>query len=203
MPRRVDHDERRRQLTDALARITATRGLDAVSLREVAAEAGVSMGAVQHYFATKDEMLLFAIERMQERVLDRIACVRNGPTYGETIRAILLELLPLDQTRRTEARIYQAFLARAAVAPALATRLRETLTQFEENIALTIRASQALGQSPPGLDPEREATALLAVVDGLTAHALIELQTPETVLAALDTQLSRLFKTVSAPSSSG
>jgi AcrR family transcriptional regulator len=46
VPKRVDHDERRRQLTDALLRIAGTRGLRAVTMREVAAEAGVSLRLV-------------------------------------------------------------------------------------------------------------------------------------------------------------
>src|SRR5215831_21346773 len=43
VPRRVDHEERRRQIADALVRTAATRGLHATGMREVAAEAGVSL----------------------------------------------------------------------------------------------------------------------------------------------------------------
>jgi AcrR family transcriptional regulator len=49
VPRRVDHEQRRRQITDALLRIAGTRGLQAVTMREVAAEAGVSLRLVQYY----------------------------------------------------------------------------------------------------------------------------------------------------------
>jgi AcrR family transcriptional regulator len=56
----VDREERRSRIAEAILRIAASRGLDEVSLRDVAAEAGVSMGQVQHYFSTKREMLMFA-----------------------------------------------------------------------------------------------------------------------------------------------
>ncbi|MGH3910171.1 MAG: TetR/AcrR family transcriptional regulator, partial [Pseudonocardiaceae bacterium] len=62
MPKRVDHRARRTQIADALMRVAATKGLQAVSLRHVAHEAGVSAGMVQHYFRTKDEMMTFALE---------------------------------------------------------------------------------------------------------------------------------------------
>jgi AcrR family transcriptional regulator len=52
--------------------VIGSRGLEAVSLRDVAAQAGVSMGAVQHYFASKDQMLLFALSHMRDRVLARM-----------------------------------------------------------------------------------------------------------------------------------
>ncbi|MGV7636496.1 TetR family transcriptional regulator, partial [Mycobacterium kansasii] len=53
MPRSVDHEERRAQLADALARVAARDGLHAVSMRSVAAEAGVSLRLVQYYFTSK------------------------------------------------------------------------------------------------------------------------------------------------------
>ena len=50
MPKRVDHEKRRRQTAGALLRTAATCGLHATGMREVAAEAGVSrrlaLGAV-------------------------------------------------------------------------------------------------------------------------------------------------------------
>ena len=48
MPKLVDHHERRTLLAAALLRVAATRGLMDVSLRHVAAEAGVTAGMVQH-----------------------------------------------------------------------------------------------------------------------------------------------------------
>ena len=46
--------------------------MEAASLRAVAAEAGVSMGAVQHYFTTTDEMLLFALDYGNDLLAARI-----------------------------------------------------------------------------------------------------------------------------------
>ena len=64
MPKRVDHEERRRQIADALLRTAATRGLHAAGMREVAAEAGVSLRLVQYYFGTKEELMLFAMQQL-------------------------------------------------------------------------------------------------------------------------------------------
>ena len=76
MPKRVDHEERRRQIADALLRTAATRGLHAAGMREVAAEAGVSLRLVQYYFGTKEELLLYATQQLAaqfgERALTRI-----------------------------------------------------------------------------------------------------------------------------------
>src|SRR5690606_7507379 len=50
MPRHVDRSERRTAVGHALMRIVARDGMEAVSVRSVAAEAGMSVGAVQRYF---------------------------------------------------------------------------------------------------------------------------------------------------------
>ncbi|MEU4405202.1 TetR/AcrR family transcriptional regulator [Streptosporangium sp. NPDC023963] len=193
MPKKVDHEVRRRHIAEALHRVIDRDGLDAVSLREVAAEAGVSMGMVQHYFATKDEMLMFALEHLNARVGLRIATARNRDSPRELVRAAVLELLPLDDERRTEARIALAYLARSVVAVDLADLLRAALPHVIGFYAEQIRIAQGDGQVPANLDPEREATILFALVQGLVNPALIGHYTPEAVVAAVDYHLDRLF----------
>src|ERR1700722_8642251 len=62
MPKQVDHRERRETIARALWRVVEQRGIAHASVREVAQEAGISHGAVQHYFATREEMLIFAMD---------------------------------------------------------------------------------------------------------------------------------------------
>jgi AcrR family transcriptional regulator len=106
VPKRVDHEERRRQISDALLRTAATRGLHATGMREVAAEAGVSLRLVQYYFGTKEELLLSAMQylaaRFSERAVARFkeASVSAGPAHPrDVIAAILAEALPADDER--------------------------------------------------------------------------------------------------------
>lgn len=60
MPRVVDHEQRRREIAYGVLVVVAQGGIAAVSLRSVAKAAGVSMGRVQHYFASKDELVQHA-----------------------------------------------------------------------------------------------------------------------------------------------
>jgi AcrR family transcriptional regulator len=101
VPRRVDHTERRRQIADALVRTAATRGLHATGMREVAAEAGVSLRLVQYYFGTKEELLLAAMQHLAAQFSDRaMARIRqsrqgDGPASPrDIIGAILAEGVP-------------------------------------------------------------------------------------------------------------
>ena len=186
MPKQVDHDERRRQIGDAVCRLIAARGLDAVSLRHVAVEAGVSMGRVQHYFATKDEMLMFAFELISERVATRFSAVRaDGP--AQHLRAVLLELLPLSDAARAEAPVLAAFLAQAVVEPRLAESLRRGSGEMVAWLGGMISAAR------PGSDGEQDAAALLAFVGGLMLQVLIGQISPEAAVDLVDHQLGRVL----------
>ncbi|MEV4253518.1 helix-turn-helix domain-containing protein [Spirillospora sp. NPDC049652] len=80
MPKKVDHQQRRREIAEALLRIAGARGLQAATMREVAAEAGVSVRLVQYYFDSKLELLLGAVpflgEQMSARMVARPRCPR-------------------------------------------------------------------------------------------------------------------------------
>lgn len=60
MPRRIDLDERREHLAQAVWTIIRERGIGAVSVRVVAAEAGVAVGSLRHVFPTRTELLQFS-----------------------------------------------------------------------------------------------------------------------------------------------
>jgi len=102
-------------------------------------------------------------------------------------------MLPLDAERTVEAQVGFAFLARAAVRPEIAARLLDGVLQLEAFLADQIRRAQAVNRAAARLDPEREATALFAFVDGLSAHTLARRHSPEDALTIFDEQLRHLF----------
>lgn len=190
VPKKVDHRERRTEIADALMRIAADRGLEAVSLRHVATEAGVSTGMVQHYFRTKDEMMAFALDVVSDRIQARAeASIDSAASPKDIVRALLIQLLPLDKTRQLEGHVGLAFLAYSAVKPAMATRLRESAVEMRVVLADMIRAAQR----STNLDPDQAAVALFALVDGLGVQILGHQESPDVALAAFDAHLDLLF----------
>jgi AcrR family transcriptional regulator len=187
MPKKVDHQERRTLIADALMRVAAERGLEAVSLRHVAAEAGVSAGMVQHYFATKDEMMAFAMavvrDRSEARITAALARLGAAPPPRLLVRTFLGALLPLDEQSGDDARVALAFLAYTAVRPAAATGLREETGQLVSFIAGLL----------PVPDATEAAGGLLALMEGLGVYLLGRQYTAAQALAVLDAQLDRLF----------
>lgn len=175
----------------------ADRGIEEVSLRDVAAEAGVSMGMVQHYFATKDEMLFFAcqllVERTRRRTSETIAVSPAPRTARLALRTAMLDLLPLDDGRRREARVWLAFQARAGVRPELPALIRETFASSHAYFRHRVQAAIGAGELPPHLDPDAEARGLLSLADGLVGQVQVGHYSPEEAAATIDRHLDRIF----------
>jgi AcrR family transcriptional regulator len=201
VPKRVDHEERRKQIAGALMRAAATRGLHATGMREVAAEAGVSLRLVQYYFGTKEELVLFATQQLAAqygaRVMARINGLREADGQArprDIIAAILTEAVPADDERRTFTIIYTAYMALSLTDPALAiTPLVRNSNAVSDVIAAQLRAAQAAGDMPTRLDPDLEAMILMTMSAGLGTSVLAGHSSPGRAQDVIEYHLSRLF----------
>lgn len=194
MPRQVDHESRRRRIADAVFFLADESGLEGVTLRDVAARADVSMGAVQRCFRTKEEMLVFALQHVGAGVQARIiARIRESPAQSapSVLGHALTEITLIGEPYRAEARVWLAFVAQAAVTPALAATLRENYAGLH---TLLVRLVTEAVPGIPHEEAAREARSLLAVADGLTAQLLVGHLSPADALTVLDAQLSRLWQ---------
>jgi AcrR family transcriptional regulator len=196
VPRRVDHEARRQQIADALLRTAAARGLHATGMREVAAEAGVSLRLVQYYFGTKEELLLAAMQHLAAQFAARATARFRlaQPTPRDVIAAILAESLPADEERRTFHLLYTAYLALSLTDPALAIApLVKNSGAVTGVLAAQLKAAQAAGDTPSHLDPDLEALTLMTMSAGLATSVLAGQSTPEEAQAVVDYHLDRLF----------
>jgi AcrR family transcriptional regulator len=168
MPRIVDHEERRAQVAAAVWRVVSAEGLEAVTVRRVAAETGMSTSVVSHYFAGKDDLLRLAFRLALDRGRARAeAQVRAGSGLA---RALLVTGLPLDGERRTEARVWFSFLGLALTRPDLAAEQRGAYRAWRGALSAALR-EEGLAE---GIDADAEAAALIALVDGLAVQAAFE-----------------------------
>lgn len=173
MPKIVDHEQRRQELAEALWRVAESRGIDAVSLRTVAAGAGWSTGALRHYFATREELLEFALEFSAHRVTERIrtadASLPTDLPRIERLATLVDELLPLDERRRTEHLVWQAVGERAHDNPELARRIWSKQRDFYRALLTVLgdRPQREPREGPGDEWTETWAEYLHVLVDGL------------------------------------
>ena len=196
MPKQVDHRERRETIARALWRVVEQRGIAHASVREVAQEAGISHGAVQHYFATREEMLVFAMDFASEQTSLRVAAslgeLGNPPHPRDVLRVMLTEMLPLRPDARVTSRMSTAYVLEALHNTNIHTRARDGLRQGRDLVEQLVRQAIADGQISPDHDPATETNLLLALT-GLTPLIELGVIEPEEALTAVDQHLDRLF----------
>ncbi|MER5324087.1 TetR/AcrR family transcriptional regulator [Streptosporangium roseum] len=196
MPKQVDHDERRRRLTEALLRIAGTRGLQAVSMREIAAEAGVSLRVVQYYFTDKQALLDSGLAELAAR-LDRRVRQRAAATGGLSTRsvfeAVLGAILPSDEQSRLDSLAWTAYYTAALTDQALAAAALTRPDALEDFLTTRLTTAQQAGDLASDRDPRTEVATLLALANGLTAGILGRQRSHEAAIAIIDYHLDRLF----------
>ncbi|GHJ47928.1 hypothetical protein Cs7R123_52700 [Catellatospora sp. TT07R-123] len=169
MPKIVDQQARRALIADTAVRIIGTRGIEAASVRTIAAEAGVSAGAVQRCFATKEELLRFVLGHLNTaftaRVLARMARTSDPADDAVGLRVIIDEMLPLDDERRLTSAATAALLAYSATEPHAGQIMRSAYEGAYAFLARAFDRDTAIG--------------LYAVVSGLQGPLLVGAITPD------------------------
>jgi AcrR family transcriptional regulator len=194
MPRNVDPERRRAELAEAVWTVIRRDGLQRASVRNVAREAGLSMGSLRHYFATQAELLCFAMQLVGERARARLRAIEPADDPRETAERLLQELVPLDEERRAEAEVWLAFTGHALVDPdqrAIHQRIHDELNGACAT-AVTLLADAGL--VPGNLDVALEAARLHAILDGLAVHAVMrpERVPPSRITAVIARHLDTL-----------
>lgn len=175
MPKIIDHEKRREQIAEATWRVIVEQGMEGATVRGIAKEAGLSLGALRHYFATQDELLMYAMQLVKERATARIAEIAANEEWPpkERINKIFLELLPTNREKMVEMEVWFAFTA-------YFQHKKEGFDAQHDGIYAAIRnlldsADQFQLLRKP-LDKDIEAEKLYAVIDGLALHAFLEPQ---------------------------
>lgn len=175
VPKIVDHEQRRRQLADAVLRVIARRGgVAGVTNREVAAESGWSTGILAHYFTSQHDMLLAALRRaaeLQGNLFRELS--RSGGSSVEKLENLLGSVLPLDPERLALTRIFLYFYAEGAANEVTRVEAADYLASWRRVVRRHVEEAQRDGFLPGG-DPDLLTVQLVGLADGLATHALLD-----------------------------
>lgn len=189
MPRRTDHDERRSQIAYAVWAVIAEQGIEAVSLRRVAAEAGISLGQVQHYFVSKDALLQHACRTVIEMSASSFAARTEEAGPLERARALIIQPLPRDEESRIGTAVWQAFLTRAATDPGLRDVVLEAVVGATDLLTRLLARAQEAGDVAASIPVESTARGLFAMSYGLSQQVMIKALTLEEATSAAEAAL--------------
>ena len=163
MPKIVDHEQRRTEIIYALWQVIYERGIHAASYQAVARAAGISVGRIQHYFASKQDLV-------------RAGCQAIVDT-AESVHFERTEALRLGIS------VWYAYLARATADP----QIREIFTKASRGTL--DYAARLLEQAGA---PAQEAERLIALSNGLAQSAMVGAVTVEEAAHVLHQEVDSL-----------
>jgi AcrR family transcriptional regulator len=173
MPKVVDVDERRNTLAAAAARVIARSGVSGATMREVAAEAGLTTGSLTHYFSDKRELLLFTLRASLEQ--RRQGRPRPDDANAAALLQTVLEgVLPIDESARLHWIVTIAFCAQAVTDVALAAEQQVAYRRFVSTVMTLLKKGAADGSLVTLVDTKTDAERLIAVADGIALQALFD-----------------------------
>ncbi|XGV99825.1 MAG: TetR/AcrR family transcriptional regulator [Leptolyngbya sp. BL-A-14] len=169
----MSYDDRRIEVTEAVWRVIIREGLDRTSMRAIAQELGSSTGVVTHYFRDKDELTLFALERVFEKVVEDMKACTQGRQGLDRLERMILSALPLEANSLSGWQVWVAFLGYAIGREHLIQEHRKRYDLLQQLIRQELADLQAAKLIRNDLDLTLEAKALIALVDGIGTGAVI------------------------------
>lgn len=172
MPRsKGDHEARRHDVSAAVWQVMATRGFAGLTLRAVAAELGATTGLLTHYFPTKQALVAYALDLLEERTLSRPR--RQAGEGLAALRDAILDILPLTPESTDSNRIWVSSWDNALADPALSAGYARMYAKGRDRMVQRVIAAQEAGELPPG-EPADLAAGAQAFALGLVVQALFD-----------------------------
>lgn len=162
----IDHAQRRERIAEIAARVIARDGLEAATVRRIAAEVGFSTTIVTHYFANKDELLLHAyrfVAKQSGERFDRVIALDPADVVG-----CLLALTAADESSFLGWRVYVALWERAKTDPVFAAEQRMGIDTALQRIAAVVKNRFGDRANAKALQ------MLITVVNGISVQALFD-----------------------------
>ncbi len=152
----------------AAQRLFVREGGAEFSARGVAKEAGISLGAVQHFFPSKDQLLAATLEHVLGEIRREYEYIQEKLPFNAKARLLgVIDVLVADACRQDSRRFFLGLHA-LSCHNAFAERLVSAMCQHHQR-----RLAGFIGAAAPQLD-ERQcldlALQLCAMLDGLTFY---------------------------------
>ncbi len=170
MPKVINFDERRDELARTAMKVISVQGVSGATLRDIADEAGVSVGVLQHSFRTRRSLLLAAFEMAVDRV-EHLVDYFVEPTV-DGLKAIAINTLPLNRASTIEWKVLVAFRAEALADVRLSREQRRRWQKFRKMFEDGIQHCIDAGDIPSHLDAKQASFRVVSAIDGVAMLSL-------------------------------
>lgn len=176
MPKIVDHEERRNEIADTVLALIAAGGTKAVTTRSVAKQSGWSAGTVNHYFVSREGLMLGALRRAAQLQGEEIrkALHQRDMTPMQRLHQMTESILPLDERRVAMTKIFLDYYAESNGQSDTQEEVVQYLRNWRKAATRLIQECKDDGSIVSSREASTLAIELVALTDGLSMHALMD-----------------------------
>lgn len=165
--------DKRSDVVAATLRVIARDGLDKASMRAIAQELGCTTGVLTHYFRDKEEMLDVVLTELIAAIEEQRSEFHLGEMDLDRYIEYVCGLLPNTEAQVRWWKVWLAFTTSSFVKQRQSGENHRFYEAIRSSWSATFRKLIAGGCIRSDLNPQDEADALLAIIDGLGVQVLI------------------------------
>jgi AcrR family transcriptional regulator len=167
-PPATNSADTRRRILDTARAAFAQRGYEASTNRTLGTDAGITAGALYHYFGSKFDLYCAVHQDVQERVYERFnAAIADAETFREQIEAVLDTAHEMNRDDPTLAQFLGSVRVDMRRHPELREALRDSRMTRESFLDGMVRTGERTGEIDPA-DVDRVRAVMLTILIGLT-----------------------------------
>lgn len=171
MPKLIDPIERKQSIAQAAWKIMVERGMEGASSRNIAKEAGLSLGALRYYFSSQEELMIYAEALVFERLTDKTGEIfQQERTPLEKIIDVLIAFLPAGDELEIEAKVRLIFKLQRHTSNKVYQEEQDVALQAIKNIMSNLILLNLLKRE---LDVPLETDRLINLLDGMVLDAMV------------------------------
>ncbi len=165
-------EDRKQTIARATCRAIVELGLHRMNLRDIARALGTTTGPLQHYFRSKEELLLYTKNLLIDELLNNARKAGLKLQGGERLRVVCEHLLPFSESARIAWLVLTAFNGRAIGDKQLTAIQNSRYSKCRQFFEQEIEVAKGAGVVRRSVDTVLEAIALASFVDGLAVQVL-------------------------------
>jgi AcrR family transcriptional regulator len=177
--KKASEESRREQIVQAASRVAIREGLEQLTIRQVAAEAGLSNGLVFFHFKSKEVLLLALLDHLLAALFETWSVPENVSPARQLLSWFQADFQDLSQYEQghDELRLFFSYWALAAHDSTIAERIRNALEHSRQTL---LPIAEAVIESEPErfrhVTPEGLVTVALAITQGSALQSLLSNQ---------------------------
>lgn len=165
-------DQRREQIFSATLELIIEVGADNVSLKQISKRAGISVGAIQHYFRKRDDLVRQALIEHSTNVVERLRAPKEASHWARVLH-VMWSFVDYEKVP-SRSLLWMELIAAGTRDPLLAREVRTVFDNWTTVLTEVVSDGVTAGEFRLAGRIDDVVAGLIALIDGFEAAVTIK-----------------------------